>query len=206
MQKATGQISDFRPGQPGALRSCLFLTILTSWTRCGFYLLNFPINLDQSSSLTGIRVALRPYQHELPRVVSSLIPKHPQLCQNLSGPCPHSAPRTQSQVADMPLSSRTQPRPSSPRLGAASVTSVPEQTVPHGHQASTRPGQVQTTHLAPSSRNTGAGRMPTVLVTTDHHLHPVEGPRQQAPLLGVQDTAEGHLPASLGTRSGNLGG
>lgn len=66
----------------------------------------------------------------------------------------------------MPLSSRTQPRPSSPCSGAAFVTSVPQQTGPHGHRASTRPGQVQTTHLAPRSRNSEAGRMPTALVTT----------------------------------------
>lgn len=79
-------------------------------------------------------------------------------------------------------------------LGTAFVTSVPEQTGPHGHRASTRPGQVQTTRLAPRSRSTEAGRMPAALVTTDHHLHPVEGPRQ----LGVQDTAESHLLPPLG--------
>lgn len=144
---------------------------------------------------------MRPYQHELSSVVSSLVPKGPQLCPCLSGPCLRSAPRTQTPAADMPLGSRTQLRPSSPCSRAACqsrltfVGTAPAQSLAK-----------QTTCLAPRSRSIGAGRMPTAPVTTEHHLYPVEGPRQQAPLLGVQDTAEGHLPSPLGTRNGILGG
>lgn len=64
---------------------------------------------------------------------------------------------------------------------AAFVTRVLEQTGPRGHQASTRPGQVQTAHLAPRSWSIRAGRMPTAPVTTDHHLHPVRGPGSRHP-------------------------
>lgn len=137
---------------------------------------SFPINL------TSIGVECRPRPPELPRVVSSLVPKDPQVCLCLPGPCPHLLPRIQPQLADMPLSYRTQSRPSSPFCcRAAFVTRVLEQTSPRGHQASSRPGQVQTASLALRSRSIGAGRMPTAPVTTDHHLHPAEGPRQQAP-------------------------
>lgn len=124
-------------------------------------------------------------------VISSLVPKGPQPCLCLPGPCPHSAPRISPQVVDMSLSSRTQPRLSSPHSGAAFVTRVPEQSGPCGQQASTKPGQMQTARLAPRFRSTGAlERAGCPLPPSQQTIHPVEGPRQSAPLLGAQDTQQ----------------
>lgn len=84
-------------------------------------------------------------------------------------------------VADMPLGSRTQPRPSSSSSGAAFVASVPEQIDLRGLRTSMRPGQVQTTRLAPKSRSIGAGKMPIAPVTTDVISTLLRGPGSRHP-------------------------
>lgn len=122
---------------------------------------------------------MRPHLHELPRVVSSLVPKGPQLCLCRLGLVPSQRPGPSHRLSDMPLSSRTQPRPSPHAPEQPLLPACHSGLALVGTGPAPGPGQVQTARLAPRSRSNGAGRMPTALVTTDRRLHAVEGPRQR---------------------------